>query len=282
MPTDTYRFRIGEIEAVVIADDSEIMLPERFNRAFGRETDAAIRAAFSQLSAPIFSFNCLYLHTPTHHILIDTGEGYHPPKPHGHLLDGMKQAGIMPEQIDTLVMTHLHIDHFGGMVDDEGALIYPNARLVITRREWEHAMREDFLATQDEYTANMLRRALEPYAQAGKLDLLEDGDQIAPGIHLVAMPGHTPGHAGVSIMSGNSRLLHIGDAAHVPLQMQSVGSSPRADADPEIAAVTRRAVFERAAKEGLKILVFHFPFPGLGTVTQDGDVFHWHAIEDDH
>src|SRR3954467_14131655 len=100
MPTDIYPFTIGEINAVAIADDFEVMPPERFNSIFNHANDDAIRTAFTQLKDPVFSFNCLYLRTPSHHILIDTGEGLHEGKPHGHMLEGLRRAGVNPEQID--------------------------------------------------------------------------------------------------------------------------------------------------------------------------------------
>ncbi len=279
MPTAIHRFTIGDIDAVAIADDFEVMPTERFNGIFNRPADEAIRSAFGQLIDPIFSFNCLYLHTPTQHILIDTGEGLHQGKPHGFMREGLQQAGVQPNQIDTLIITHFHIDHIGGMIDDDGALVFPKARLVVPRREWENIMREDFLATLDEYRAATLRRALLPYEQAGQLDRLDEGAEIAAGIHFVALPGHTPGHAGVSIASGGARLLDIADTVHVPLQLCYLDSIPRFDRAPEQAIETRRAVLEQAVREGTLLMAFHFPFPGLGHVMQQEGAFVWQPLE---
>jgi glyoxylase-like metal-dependent hydrolase (beta-lactamase superfamily II) len=279
MAANTYRFLIGDdIEAVVIADESEVLPASDFDNIFNRDDADDIRKAFAQLESPMFGVNCLYLKTPTHRILVDTGSGQHPPQANGHLLEGLAEIGVKPEQIDIVFISHFHFDHIGGMFNDAGQLVFPNARLVTSRAEWNHWTREDFLATLDERRRNAIKTALFPYQQAGRLDLVDDDQEIAPGIRTVLLPGHTPGHSGLSIASGKAKLMHIVDTAHFPLQAEYIHSVPRFDFDAAQAISTRQAVFECIAENREMVLAYHFPFPGLGRMAQQGAVFCWEAL----
>jgi glyoxylase-like metal-dependent hydrolase (beta-lactamase superfamily II) len=275
MVEKTYPFRIGDIEALVIADEDQPIDEARFQRIFNGDDAQDIRDAFAQLVAPRFSRNGLYLKTPTQHILVDTGEGYHAK---GHFVERLHAAGIRPEQIDLIIITHFHLDHFGGMMDESGALIFPQARVVVSRQEWAHWMRDEFLATMDEQRRQFLQQTFEPYVQARRLEMVDDGQEIVPGIRAVLMPGHTPGQMGLLITSGDAALLHIADTAHFPLQTQFINRVVRFDNDPEQAITTRRTVLERAADEQVMILAFHFPFPGLGYIARQNDVFDWQPL----
>ena len=283
MTVHTYQFHIGDIEAAVISDEIQTMPEERFNRIFNSDDGAEIRAAFTQLAeAPGFSRNCLYLRTPTQHILVDTGEGQHQDDVKGRLMEGLETLGVSPEQIDVIIITHFHLDHIWGMIDPDGGLVFPNARVVVPLNEWNHWRSDAFMATLDETRVQALRRAFDPYVEAGRLDKIDDDREIVPGIRYVPMVGHTPGHAGLSIVSGEARLLHIADTAHLPLQLQYMDAPPRFDFDEAQAASTRRAVFERAHETGDLLLVYHFAFPGLGHVIQPEGDFYWQPYEPDH
>lgn len=267
-----YPFRIGDIETLVIADASEPMSVTRFNGIFTGVDKVGIQEAFARLDAPVFSRNCLYLKTPTQQILIDTGEGHHA---NGHFVERLRAAGIDADAIDLIIITHLHLDHFGGMCDVEGKLVFPQARVTMARAEWAYWMDE---ATLTDERRQILHQTFDAYEQAGQIDLVEDGQEITPGIRAVLMAGHTPGHMGLRITSGEDALLHIADAAHFPLQSQYLRCYTRYDVEPEQSMTTRRVVFERAANERVLTLAFHFPFPGLGYVTHDKDVFGWQPV----
>jgi glyoxylase-like metal-dependent hydrolase (beta-lactamase superfamily II) len=167
----------------------------------------------------------------------------------------------------------LHLDHFGGMCDVEGKLVFPQARLAIAREEWGYWMRE---ATDER--RQVLHQTFDAYEQAGQIDLVEDGQEITPGIRAVMMAGHTPGHMGLRIKSSEDALLHIADSAHFPLQSQYLQCYTHYDIEPEQSMTTRREVFERAANERVLTLGFHFPFPGLGYVTRQENVFGWQPL----
>jgi glyoxylase-like metal-dependent hydrolase (beta-lactamase superfamily II) len=280
MPVHTHPFHIGAIEAVVIADEVNTIEAEGFNGIFNSDAAFVIREAFQQLAAPPgFGRNILYLKTPTHRILVDTGLGHHPPQVHGEVPEGLQSLDISPEQIDLVIFTHFHLDHIWGMLNEDGTLAYPNARVVVPMNEWNHWMREDFLATQDEMRRNALRNAFTPYVESGRLEKVDDGREIVPGISYVWMPGHTPGHAGLRIVSGESQLLHIADTAHFTLQMQYLDAPPRFDFDAQQAIVTRRDVFTRLFESGGMFMAYHFPFPGLGHVIRPEGDFYWQPID---
>jgi glyoxylase-like metal-dependent hydrolase (beta-lactamase superfamily II) len=276
---NTYRFLIGDdIEAVVIADEIEVLPASDFDNIFNRDSDDEIRKAFAQLEAPHFGVNCLYLKTPTQRILVDTGTGKHPPQSNGQLLEGLAEIGVKPEDITLLFISHFHLDHVGGMINEAGGLVFPNARLAASRSEWDHWMRDEFLDTLDERRRTALKAALLPYQKSGRLDLVDDDQEIAPGIRAVLLPGHTPGHVGLSITSGKSKLMHIVDTAHFPLQAEYIRSVPRFDFDAEQAISTRQAVFECVAESREIVMAYHFPFPGLGRMAQQGAAYCWEPL----
>lgn len=267
MPDTTSRFQLGAIEAMTVADEYGPMPVDRFNSIFNTADADDLRAAFAQLEAPQFSRNGLYLKTPAARVLVDTGEG--------RMVQNLSTAGVNPAQIDLLIITHFHGDHINGMTDSAGAAVFPNARVAVSQNEWTHWMSDKTLAEIGPERAQNLRKAFAPYAEAGRLDYFSDGQAITPEIRAVLMPGHTPGMMGLSITSGAVTLLHIADAAHVPLQGHFLERVPRFDSLPEIASATRRGVFERAATNGELLFAYHFPFPGVGRVTRSSDGYDW-------
>ncbi|MFP5372491.1 MAG: MBL fold metallo-hydrolase, partial [Actinomycetes bacterium] len=113
-------------------------------------------------------------------------------------------------------------------------------------------------------------------ALLGKLEQVEPGTEVVPGVAVVAAPGHTPGHLAVETASGGERLLHIVDAARDPVvHLQHPDWFFASDNWPAQAILTRRQLFDRAAEEGLLVQTYHFAFPGVGRVTKDGDGWLW-------
>ena len=186
----------------------------------------------------------------------------------------MQAAGIAPEDIDTVIVSHAHGDHINGLVNENGDLVFPNANYVIWGEEWDYWTSEATLADISEARANVIRNKLLPIQ--GKLTRITAEDQeIAPGVCPLPTPGHTPGHISLMIESDGERLMHIVDASHLLFQQQRPEWSPMYDSLPDVAAETRRRIFEKAATENLLVLAYHHPFPGLGHIARDGDAFVW-------
>ena len=271
VPIDVVRFRLGDFSCVVLCDGNETLREEDITSMFAKDAERML-AAFRAFHSPLgFSRNILLVETAAKRVLIDTGNGLDPADP-GHLLDHLRTADITPGSIDTVVITHYHGDHIGGLLDSAGHPTFVNARLVVPKLEHDFWMREDVLAEMDEETASGLRQTFAAYTS--RLTLLDSTADIEPGIRYVPALGHSPGHQAVSIESQGARLLHLVDTLHMPIQLNAVDVSAF-DFQPDIANDTRRAMLARTEFENLLVLAYHFPFPGLGHFKRTGDLLAW-------
>jgi len=273
MITMPYLFQIGAIRGQILADGHDVLTLERVARMFPDHADQ-IQAA-SGKSLGTMSRNILLMDVGDERILIDSGEGNMVPESPGTLFASLAIYEIDLDSIDTVIITHFHLDHIGGLLDGHGKPTFPNARLVASKAEFDHWMNENFLATMEAFRANLLRQTFDAYT---RVDLIAGEVEVAPGVTLLPAYGHTPGHSAVLIESEGSRLLHIVDAMHLPAQINLPDARPKYDSQPEIAVATRHALINRAESENLQLLVYHFAFPGLGHIRRDGDRRVWDAV----
>jgi glyoxylase-like metal-dependent hydrolase (beta-lactamase superfamily II) len=276
----TYNFKIGEIECIAIRDFGSItQITEEY---YPNTTGEEIRQSISKLGydAEKFPTACipLLIKAGDKTILIDAGNDQTEDGESGRLLVNLRAEGIAPEEIDIVVITHGHSDHFDGLVDTNGDLTYPNAQYITWKSEWDYWMGDPPSIEQfgAEYIL-LMKMKMMPIED--KLTLLEEETEIAPGVHLVIMAGHTPGQCGVLVESDGEKLLAMADAAHKPMQLQHPEWHFAADVDGDAAAHTRHELFRRAAEEKLLVHFYHFPFPGLGHVVADGDAWKWQPLE---
>jgi len=211
-------------------------------------------------------------------ILVDTCVGNDKDRPlpplnqlHTSFLDDLKSAGFPPESIDTVVCTHLHVDHVGWntmKVGERWVPTFPNARYLVVRREWEHWSRED-----DRSMGDVLGDSVKPVFDAGLVDLVEPGHAVTDEVTLEPTPGHTPGHVSVRIRSDGAEAVITGDLMHHPSQCAHPEWASSADADAEHARATRRAFL--AAQAGRPVLVIgtHFAGPHAGRIVRDGAAY---------
>ena len=281
MTQESYRFNVGSIECIVVADAVERI--RNYVAMFPHlNEDEVERAAKPYLNADgvlTGSLNCLIVKTDGQTILVDSGMGAATKPDTGHLLDNLQSVGIAPEDIDTVIITHAHGDHINGTMDADGGFVFTNANYVMWAGEWNYWTSEATLASIAPDRAAMMREKMAPFQE--KLTLIDSEDQeIAPGICPISTPGHTPGHMSLMIESDGERMVHMVDVSHLLFQPQHPDWSPMYDSLPERAAETRRRFYERAVKENLLVLAYHHPFPGLGHFKKEGDGFAWKAIKD--
>ncbi len=218
------------------------------------------------------ALTCLLVRVGDRRILVDTGFGPQPGRPEvGQLASSLADVGVSAEDIDTVVISHPHGDHIGGAASGSGdgaTPTYPEARYWLGKADWEHFSEPEML------TRANLGDKLPPLRKTDRLDLADGEQEIAPGVRLLPLPGHTPGHMGVAFTSGQETAVYVGDLVHHPLQIEHPEWSPVFDSLPPLSRETRRALVERARREGSLILSYHLPFPGIGRVTSQG----WQAV----
>ena len=198
-------------------------------------------------------------------IVVDTGAG--PPK--GRLLDEMAAKGVDREDVDLVVITHLHGDHIGGNLID-GRPVFPKARYLVSRADWEYWTGPEVLKG-----VSAVQEQAVPLEGLAILDLIEGEYAITGELTTLPTPGHTPGHISLAIHSAGKRGFILGDVAHSPAQAQYTDWSPAFDVDPAVSPGTRHAIFDRLEAEGSLISAGHMPGQGFGRLVREGGRRYW-------
>jgi len=174
--------------------------------------------------------------------------------PDGHIVAELKKNGLAAGDVKTILMTHLHRDHYGGLVDTEGKAAFPNATVYVSRAERAYWV--------DEKKDQNVIRALAQYA--GRVRVFEFGDRLLPGVKALDTSGHTPGHVSFLLKSGKEKLLIIGDLIHFPhIQLPLPEVAVRYDVDPAKAIQARKRIFDYAVENNIPMAGMHVPFPGM-------------------
>jgi glyoxylase-like metal-dependent hydrolase (beta-lactamase superfamily II) len=209
-------------------------------------------------------------------VLVDTGLGRFAfpgdeTSTGGKLLETLELLGVDRGSVDTVILTHGHTDHIGATADEEGNPTFPNARYAMSREDWEFWTGRS--GDEEPFLDFMLKAAnanLLPLKD--RMDLFSGEVELVPGIRTIPAPGHTPGHTALLFESGGDALLDVADGAgHYVFAFERPEWTIIADVDPDGARATKRSLLERAAAENLKVIGYHYPFPGLGHVAKDGD-----------
>jgi glyoxylase-like metal-dependent hydrolase (beta-lactamase superfamily II) len=276
------RWQVGEVEIVRVV---EIEGPSPGTFLFAEATPerllqhAWLKPAFlTDDGRTVGSIHCFALRSQGRTIVVDTCVGNDKPREvknwhlrQGRFLQDFAEAGFARERVDTVLCTHLHVDHVGWntmLVDRRWVPTFPNARYLIGREEWAH-WRDEPEGPDREVRNDSVRPVLE----AGLADFVASDHRITPEIWLEPTPGHTPGHVSVRIASGGAEAVITGDLMHHPVQCAQPGWAARFDVDPQAARRTRRAFLERCAGRPVLVLGTHFAAPTGGRVVRDGKVF---------
>jgi glyoxylase-like metal-dependent hydrolase (beta-lactamase superfamily II) len=284
------RLTIGQVEIVGLADatvDYPMSMQQLFPGVSAADW-APFRARYPDgFGSPAVwrsDYTCYLLRSGGQTVLVDTGLG---PADSamasalglaGSLLEKLRGVGVHPEQVDRVVLSHLHPDHVGwNLRRERGELrpTFPNARYLVHRADWEAFQRPEVRARLPfEY----VDQTITPLERLGVLDLVLGDRSLTPELTMLHTPGHTPGHTSLLINSGEARAILTGDVVVNPAQITEPSWNSLFDADGETAARTRLAVLDRIEAEGLVVGARHFPEPGFGTIVRLEGRRYWQGL----
>ncbi len=215
-------------------------------------------------------------------ILVDAGAGeWWGGGALGRLGASLHSAGYTPEQVDLVLITHMHSDHMGGLSTRDGKRVFPNADVYVAKAENDFWLSLEIAAKAPKEAQEFFQAAQAisaPYIKAGKWHTFNRSDEIAEGIKIVPLPGHTPGHTGYEFSSKGQKILFWGDIIHASrAQFKHPEVSVVFDTNPA-AAATRENLLPVLAEEDILIAGPHLPFPALGRLQREGNAYSWAPV----
>jgi glyoxylase-like metal-dependent hydrolase (beta-lactamase superfamily II) len=275
------KFKIGDMDVTVISDGMARAPGTMYFQGTTAEQWEPHKRWLDHAGNVEFPFSCFLVRSGGKTLLIDTGLGQVNMFGFtgGDLLPELAKAGVQPEDIDTVFVTHLHVDHAGtvAIVEGEDARpTFPNAEYRWSsdeHRYWTENIDSSFgTPDQKAYMKAMLA------AVAGRVKTTEDGEAILPGVNVLATPGHTPGHASIVLSSGAERAFVLGDAISCPAQLTETEWSGMGDMDKELARRSQEAVAKEAEATGALLTAAHFPGLTFGRVLKGEGKRYWEPV----
>jgi glyoxylase-like metal-dependent hydrolase (beta-lactamase superfamily II) len=269
---------VGDLEVTALSDGT---LPLPLEKLFNNTTPAHIldvlRSSFLQTPVDI-SVNAYLFNIDTRLVLVDAGTGNLLGSGLGQLTTNLKASGYEPEQVDDIILTHIHGDHSGGLVID-GRMAFPKARVHVSKREadyWLSSANVEGAMGPQRKQFDEAAASLSPYRLAGRFQTFADNADPIPGFGSILRPGHTPGHSSIVVESKGEKFVVWGDITHgETVQFDEPEIAIDFDVDSKIASATRRRAFADAAEQGYWVAGAHLPFPGIGHVRADGTDYEW-------
>jgi glyoxylase-like metal-dependent hydrolase (beta-lactamase superfamily II) len=278
-PANVNAFQIGQLSALAVRDGG-IELPND-NKVFGvgrtpDEVAAVLSAAGLATDKLQLSIHPLLVKTTDRVLLFDTGAGSNFGPGAGQLLASLNAASVDAQSVTDIFISHVHGDHVGGLVNAEGRLAFPNSTIHMSRPEWDYLKSLSPEKAKGNGIENhaALVAAIEP-----RLHTFAPGSELVPGVvKAVEIKGHTPGHSGYKISSGQDSILYVGDSMHhFVVSVQKPEWICGFDGDGPTAAASRAALLTELAASGQRVYAVHFPFPGVGKIEGRGVGFVWAA-----
>jgi glyoxylase-like metal-dependent hydrolase (beta-lactamase superfamily II) len=286
MTSGVHRFSVGAFQCVVVSDGESVGNGDGSGDwGFVNAPPGAIERLFAEHAAGPHAWsshvgmNCLVIDTGVRRLLVDTGDGPGDGVTGGQLLTNLARAGVAPQSIDLVVLTHGHFDHIGWNTDGAGQPTFPNATYVMQRDEWRHWTEQPspFGAWEDAKGRDYSDRHLLPLRE--RFRFIASDELIASGVTALSAAGHTPGQIALLVESAGERLLCTADTFHHPVELVEPDWYFDFDHDPATTVVTRRRILNLAATQQLPTFVYHCPFPGLGRIERVGEHWEWRQAD---
>ncbi len=268
-----YRLQLGDFEITALSDGSIDLPVDKLLKQPAEKTIRALQHAY--LGVPLeTSVNAYLVNTGSKVVLVDTGTaGLFGPTA-GRVLANLKASGYTPEQVDEIVITHMHGDHIGGA----SSSAFPNATLRVDKRD------SDFWLTPEQIAkggdgGKAIAALVKGFADAGRFKPFtgaKDGVELVPGVKAFPTYGHTPGHSNFVAESKGQKMVFWGDLMHVAaVQFPEPSVTVQFDSDSDAARPAREKAYAAAAKDGYYVAVTHVSFPGIGRLRVDGKGYDW-------
>ncbi|GIW06597.1 MAG: MBL fold metallo-hydrolase [Dehalococcoidia bacterium] len=275
--TTEHQRELGAKTLLTVSDGNLRIGPERLFKNIPRDQSAPLLRPVDERGQALVPMRSLLIRAGNRLILFDTGLGHHSPiRPEdGTLLLELTSAGIRPEDVTDVIISHAHADHIGwATVEDEHGRrpTFPNARYWMSATEFRHWTQPEQLEA-----VAAVRTHLPVLSTSGQLELPDGEVEIAPGVRLLPTPGHTPGHRSVLIADGAQVALFTGDISHHPLHYEKPNWGSQFDTDSDLAYRTRLRVLQQAAADRILLVSYHHPTP-FGHAIHNGAAFRWQPV----
>ncbi|MCY1338305.1 Metallo-beta-lactamase superfamily protein [compost metagenome] len=279
-----YRMAVGDLEITALYDGYVDLGTNLLKGASAEDIQGLLARMFIESSKGVqTAVNAYLVNTGKHLVLVDSGSSKCFGPTLGGILGNLKAAGYQPEQVDSVLLTHLHPDHACGLLDANGKPAFANATVFVSQDEAGYWLNPDVAAkapADSKQFFDMAQNAVAPYKAAGKLKTFAAGDALVEGVSAAPSPGHTPGHSGYLFSSKGQNLLVWGDVMHShATQFANPEIAVEFDVDSPRAIASRKQVFADAARDKLWVAGAHLPFPGLGHVRSEGKGYAWVPAE---
>lgn len=278
-----YRYRLGAYQLTAIYDGIwNLPIDDKFIRnASGEEVNAALKAAFLAPDVLPISFTALLVNTGKQLVLIDTGTAGQITDSAGSFIANLAAAGVEPEDIDTIAISHFHPDHINGLKTKDGDKVFAKAVVLVPEPEWTFWMDDGNQANAKGPMLGYFRNARRIFRDIAKeVVRFAPGAEVAPGIISIPAYGHTPGHTAFAIHSEGKSLLAMSDTVRNPyLFARHPDWQPLFDMDGPLAVSARRKMLDQAASDGMLVEAYHFPFPACGHIARTATGYEFVPVE---
>lgn len=278
-----YQHQLGNVQITALLDGTNYLNPSMFKGIPATEVTKTLKKYHADQAKGVqTSVNAFLVNTGSSLVLVDSGSSSCNGPDFGSVVKNLKAAGYQPEQVDTVLLTHLHPDHVCG-ISDKGSASFPNATVYVADTEanyWLNPKQASNLPQDKQarfkQTVDKIQQAIQPYQDTKRFKTFKLGDKIK-GFDVISTTGHTPGHFSFAFKSGNEEIVFIGDIVHShSIQFDHPETAIDFDTDPKKAVQTRLAQFSRLAKNGQTIAAPHLPFPGIGHIySKDAKSYQW-------